>query len=103
MKVNDLSLNECYLQSSLEGADGQQSQVLLLLRVPHQVNVHQLLQLQMTTNSNTMEQLEEEIQETKQTVEESEVYFLKGRAETLVRRAFVFTSAAARFILVSPF
>lgn len=34
-----------YLEGPLEGADGQQRQVLLLLCVPHQVHVHQLLQL----------------------------------------------------------
>lgn len=41
-----------YLEGPLEGADGKQSQVLLLLCVPHQVHVHQLLQLEGTTAEN---------------------------------------------------
>lgn len=41
-----------YLEGPLEGADGQQSQVLLLLCIPHQVHVHKLLQLQTTQTSN---------------------------------------------------
>lgn len=43
----------CYLQGPLEGADGQQSQVLLLFCIPHQVYIHQLLKLQSTSKSKS--------------------------------------------------
>lgn len=36
------------LQSFLEGGDGEEGQVLLLLSIPHQIHVHQLLDLHMT-------------------------------------------------------
>lgn len=39
-------LRPAHLESSLEGGDGQQGQILLLLCIAHQVHVHQLLHLQ---------------------------------------------------------
>jgi len=40
-----------HLEGPLEGADGQQRQVLLLFCVPHQVHIHQLLELRRTIAS----------------------------------------------------
>lgn len=34
------------LESSLEGRDGEQSQILLFLSIAHQIHIHQLLYLQ---------------------------------------------------------
>lgn len=39
-------LKAAHLESSLEGGDGEQGQILLLLCIAHQVHVHQLLHLQ---------------------------------------------------------
>lgn len=39
-------LKPAHLESSLEGRDGEQGQILLLLCIAHQVHVHQLLHLQ---------------------------------------------------------
>lgn len=55
MKRDRGQKQKCYLQGPLEGADGQQSQVLLLLCVPHQVHIYKLLKLQRTIQSNSNE------------------------------------------------
>lgn len=39
------SIQDAHLESSLEGGDGEQGQILLLLCIAHQVHVHQLLHL----------------------------------------------------------
>lgn len=43
----------CHLKSPLEGADGEQGQVLLFFCIPHQIHIHQLLELQGIKRENT--------------------------------------------------